>query len=92
VNDHSGEAEKVGMKTPPTKLLVFGNPKGGTPPMLAPPSIALDLPLILVSEDNQGKVWLSYNSPDYLKERHHLPQDLVQNISTVKTLATGAAE
>src|SRR6476646_11686247 len=67
--DHSGEAAKVGMKMPPTKLLIFGNPKGGTPLMLAAPSIALDLPLkILVSEDAQGKVWLSYNSPEYLKE------------------------
>ena len=65
--DHSGEAAKVGMKMPPTKLLIFGNPKGGTPLMLAAPSIALDLPLkILVSEDAQGKVWLSYNSPAYL--------------------------
>ena len=72
--DHSGEAAKVGMKMPPTKLLIFGNPKGGTPLMLAAPSVALDLPLkILVSEDAQGKVWLSYNSPEYLRERHGLP-------------------
>ena len=72
--DHSGEAEKVGMKMPPTKLLIFGNPKGGTPLMLAAPSVALDLPLkILVAEDSDGKVWISYNSPDYLKERHGLP-------------------
>jgi uncharacterized protein (DUF302 family) len=93
VIDHSGEAEKVGMKMPPTKLLIFGNPKGGTPPMLATPSIALDLPLkILVSEDSRGKVWLSYNSPEYLKERHGLPQDLVQNISAVKALAADTAE
>jgi uncharacterized protein (DUF302 family) len=62
VIDHSGEAAKAGMTMPPTKLLIFGNPKGGTPPMLAAPSIALNLPLkILVWEDNQGKVWLSYN-------------------------------
>ena len=93
VIDHSGEAAKVGIKMPPTKLLIFGNPKGGTPPMLAAPSIALDLPLkILVWEDSQGKVWLSYNSPEYLKERHGLPQDLVQNISAAKALATAAAE
>ena len=71
--DHSGEAEKVGLKMPPTKLLIFGNPKGGTPLMLAAPSAALDLPLkILVAEDPQGKVWISYNSPEYLKERHGL--------------------
>ena len=93
VIDHSGEASKVGIKMPPTKLLIFGNPKGGTPPMLAAPSIALDLPLkILVWEDSQGKVWLSYNSPEYLKERHGLPQDLLQNISAAKALATAAAE
>src|ERR1700691_1386507 len=67
--DHSGEAEKVGMKMPPTKLLIFGNPKGGTPRMLASPSSAIDLPLkILVSQDASGKVWVSYNSPAYLKE------------------------
>jgi len=91
--DHSGEAEKVGMKMPPTKLLIFGNPKGGTPLMLAAPSIAIDLPLkILVWEDGQGKVWLSYNSPEYLQERHSLPQDLLQNIAVVGMLAAKAAE
>ena len=91
--DHSGEAEKVGMKMPPTKLLIFGSPKAGTPLMLAAPSIAIDLPLkILVWEDGQGKVWLSYNSPEYLKERHGLSQDLLQNIAVVETLAAKAAE
>jgi uncharacterized protein (DUF302 family) len=91
--DHSGEAEKVGMKMRPTKLLIFGSPKAGTPLMLAAPSIAIDLPLkILVWEDAQGKVWLSYNSPEYLKERHGLPPDLLQNIGVVGTLASKAAE
>ena len=91
--DHSGEAEKVGMKMPPTKLLIFGSPKAGTPLMLATPSIAIDLPLkILVREDGQGKVWVSYNSSDYLKERHGLPQELLQNIAVVETLATKAGE
>ena len=91
--DHSGEAAKVGMKMPPTKLLIFGNPKGGTPLMLAAPSIALDLPLkILVSEDAQGKVWLSYNSPEYLKERHGLLPDLLPNIAVEATLAAKAGE
>jgi uncharacterized protein (DUF302 family) len=91
--DHSGEAAKVGLKMPPTKLLIFGNPKGGTPLMLAAPSTALDLPLkILVAEDAQGKVWLSYNSPEYLKERHDLPSNLLQNIAVVETLATAAAK
>ena len=91
--DHSGEAAKVGLKMPSTKLLIFGNPKGGTPLMLAAPSTAIDLPLkILVSEDNQGKVWLSYNSPEYLKERHGLPSNLLQNIAVVETLAAAAGE
>jgi uncharacterized protein (DUF302 family) len=91
--DHSGEAEKVGLKMPPTKLLIFGNPKGGTPMMLAAPSIAIDLPLkILVAEDSEGKVWISYNSAEYLKERHGLPQDLLPNIALVQTLAAAAGE
>jgi uncharacterized protein (DUF302 family) len=86
--DHSGEAAKVGMKMPPTKLLIFGSPKAGTPLMLAAPSIALDLPLkILVSEDAQGRVWLSYNGPEYLKERHGLPSNLLPNIAVIETLA-----
>jgi uncharacterized protein (DUF302 family) len=91
--DHSGEAEKVGMKMPPTKLLIFGNPKGGTPLMLAAPSSAIDLPLkVLVSQDAAGKVWISYNSPEYLKERHGLPSELVQNIAIAETLAAKAGE
>jgi uncharacterized protein (DUF302 family) len=91
--DHSGEAEKVGMKMPPTKLLIFGSPKAGTPLMLASPSIAIDLPLkILVWEDAQGKAWVSYNSPAYLRERHNLPADLLQNIAVVDALAEKAAE
>jgi uncharacterized protein (DUF302 family) len=91
--DHSGEAEKVGMKMPPTKLLIFGNPKAGTPLMLAAPSIALDLPLkILVWGDGQGKVWISYNSPTYLQQRHGVPDELLPNISVVETLAAKAGE
>jgi uncharacterized protein (DUF302 family) len=91
--DHSGEAEKIGMKIRPTKLLIFGSPKAGTPLMLASPSVAIDLPLkILVCEDGQGKVWISYNSPEYLKERHHLPPELLQNIAVVETLAAKAGE
>jgi len=91
--DHSREAEKVGMKMRPTKLLIFGSPKGGTPLMLAAPSVAIDLPLkILVWEDTQNKVWVSYNSPDYLRERHGLPQELLQNIAVVEALAAKAAE
>ena len=93
VIDHSGEAAKVGMKMRPTKLVIFGSPKAGTPLMQAAPSIAIDLPLkILVWEDAEGKVWLSYNSPEYLQQRHGLPQDLVQNIAVVATLAEKAGE
>jgi uncharacterized protein (DUF302 family) len=93
VIDHSGEAEKVGMKMRPTKLLIFGNPKAGTPLMLAAPSIAIDLPLkILVWEDAQGKVWVSYNSPEYLQERHGLPPELLQNIAVVELLAAKSGE
>jgi len=91
--DHSGEAEKAGFKMPPTKLLIFGNPKGGTPLMLAAPSMAIDLPLkILVWQDPQGKVWLSYNTPAYLRERHNFPAELVKNIAAVEALASKAAQ
>jgi uncharacterized protein (DUF302 family) len=77
---------------PPTKLLIFGSPKAGTPLMLAAPSIAIDLPLkILVWQDPAGKVWISYNSPAYLQHRHGIPEALLQNIA-VETLATKAAE
>jgi uncharacterized protein (DUF302 family)/uncharacterized membrane protein YidH (DUF202 family) len=91
--DHSGEAEKVGMKMPPTKLLIFGSPKGGTPVMLAVPSIAIDLPLkVLVWEDSSGHVWVSYNTPAYLQKRHNVPDELMQNIALVETLAAKAGE
>ena len=91
--DHSGEAEKAGLKMPNTKLLIFGNPKAGTPLMLAAPSTALDLPLkILVAEDAEGKVWVSYNSPKYLQERYQLPDDLMPNIGVIAALAGEAAK
>jgi uncharacterized protein (DUF302 family) len=91
--DHSGEAKKVGMEMPPTKLLIFGNPKAGTPLMLAAPSIAIDLPLkILVWEDSHKRTWVSYNSSAYLQERHSLPTELLQSIAVVETLAAKAAE
>jgi uncharacterized protein (DUF302 family)/uncharacterized membrane protein YidH (DUF202 family) len=91
--DHSGEAEKVGLKMRPTKLAIFGSPKAGTPLMLAAPSIAIDLPLkILVSEDTEGQVWVSYNSPAYLQARHGLPPELLQNIAVVETLAAKTVE
>jgi len=91
--DHSGEAEKAGLPMRPTKLVIFGSPKAGTPLMIAAPSIAIDLPLkILVWEDADGKVWIAYNAPAYLQTRHGLPQELAQNIGVVETLAATAAE
>jgi len=93
VIDHSGEAAKVGMKMPPTQLLIFGNPKAGTPLMLASPSLAIDLPLkILVWEDIRGEVWVTYNSPLFLQERHNLPPNLLTNIAVIELLAKSAAE
>jgi uncharacterized protein (DUF302 family) len=90
--DHSGEAAKVGLTMRPTKLLIFGSPKAGTRLMVAAPRSALDLPLkILIWEDARGKVWVSYNSPAYLQQRHELPRELLQNIAIVEPLATDAA-
>lgn len=80
--DHSGEAAKVGLKMPATKVLIFGSPKAGTPLMVAAPSLAIDLPMkVLVAEDEKGKVWLTYNSPEYLQQRHSVPQDLIKNLT-----------
>ena len=77
----------------PTKLLIFGSPKAGTPVMLAAPSIAIDLPLkILVWEDTDGKTWVSYNAPEYLRERHNVPGELMQSLAVVEMLAAKAAE
>jgi len=91
--DHSGEAQKVGLTMPPTRLLIFGSPKGGTPLMLASPSVAIDLPLkILVAQDKDGTVNVCYNAPEYLQQRHGFPQDLLSNIAVVEALATKAAE
>ena len=91
--DHSGEAIKAGMKMRPTKLVILGNPKAGTPVMLAAPSSAIDLPLkILIWEDAQGRAWVTYNSPAYLQKRHNLPPELLPNIAVIETLAKNAAE
>jgi uncharacterized protein (DUF302 family) len=89
--DHSGDAAKAGLTMQPTKLLIFGNAKAGTPLMVAAPSLAIDLPLkALVWEDDQGKVWLSYNSPDYLKKRHAVPESLMQNIAGIGPICSEA--
>jgi uncharacterized protein (DUF302 family) len=91
--DHSGEAEKAGLKMRPTQLIIFGSPKAGTPLMIAAPTLAIDLPLkALIWEDNTGKVWLSYNSAEYLKQRHNIPDDLVRNIAGVAALLQKAVE
>lgn len=93
VIDHSGEAGAVGMKMPDTKLVIFGNPKGGTPLMLASPSVAIDLPLkLLVSDNSDGTSSISYNSPQYLQQRHGLSHDLTDNIAIIEALANEAAE
>lgn len=85
--DHSGEAEKVGLHMPPTQLLIFGSPKGGTPLMLAAPLSAIDLPLkALAWQDDEGRVWLSYNDPQLLKTRYSLPDDLLASINNLSTL------
>jgi uncharacterized protein (DUF302 family) len=92
VIDHSGEATSAGLQMPPTKVVIFGNPKGGTPLMLAAPSVAIDLPLkLLVAEDRAGKVTLTWNSSAWLGERHNLPEGLLANIAVLETLATKAA-
>ena len=93
VIDHSGEAQKAGMQMRNTKLAIFGNPKAGTPLMLASPTTALDLPMkILVWEDAAGKVWVTYNSVEFLRQRHNLTADLAANIAVIDTLAAKAAE
>jgi uncharacterized protein (DUF302 family) len=92
VIDHSGEAKRAGLEMPPTKVLIFGNPKGGTPLMVAAPSTAIDLPLkLLVWEDGEGKVWITYNSPQYLQERHQFPKELMANIAVIEGIAANAA-
>jgi uncharacterized protein (DUF302 family) len=91
--DHSGEAEKAGLKMRPTQLLIFGSPKGGTPLMIAAPSVAIDLPLkALAWEDESGRVWLSYNVPEYLQQRHGFPIDLLKNIAGASALIQKAVE
>jgi uncharacterized protein (DUF302 family) len=85
--DHSGEADKVDLTMPPTQLLIFGNPKGGTPIMLAAPLSAIDLPLkALAWQDTDGNIWLSYNDPHYLQSRYTLSNEVLQPIAGLETL------
>jgi uncharacterized protein (DUF302 family) len=91
--DHSGEAEKAGLKMRPTQLLIFGSPKGGTPVMVATPNAAIDLPLkALAWEDDHGRVWLSYNTAEYLQQRHGFPAELVKNLASATALIQKAVE
>src|SRR5215467_3338564 len=93
VIDHSGEAEKVGLKMNPTKLLIFGSPKAGTPLMVAAPSLAVDLPLkVLVAENADGKVVVTYNDPEYLRARHRVPSELIKNLAGAGALIAKAVE
>lgn len=93
VIDHSGEAAKVGLKMPATKVVIFGSPKGGTPLMLAAPGLAIDLPLkALVAEDANGRTSVTYNDPEYLKDRHGVPPDLIKNLAGAGTLIAKAVE
>ena len=89
--DHSGDAAKAGLTMKPTQLLIFGNAKGGTPLMIASPTVAIDLPLKgLVWQDADDKVWLSYNDPNYLKQRHALPDNLLQSIAGIGPICAEA--
>ena len=91
--DHSGGAAAMGLTMKPTKLVIFGNAKAGTPIMLAAPTLALDLPLkALIWEDTEGKVWVSYNTPQYLQERHGFPENLMPNIAGIRVIVEEAVK
>ncbi len=93
VIDHSSEAERAGLKMRPTKVLIFGSPKAGTPLMVAAPSLAIDLPLkALVAEDADGKVSVTYNDPEYLRERHGFPEEMIKNLAGAGALIAKAVE
>jgi uncharacterized protein (DUF302 family) len=93
VIDHSGEARAAGLNMPPTRLILFGNPKAGTLLMIGSPSAAIDLPLkLLVAQDDKGAVWISYNSPEYLAKRHNIPESLMTNIAVIAGIAREAAD
>lgn len=85
--DHAAAAAEAGLKMRPTEVLLFGNPSGGTPMMTAAPTLAIDLPFkALVWEDDAGKVWLTYNTPEYLKDRHGIPENLMGNLNGLTNL------
>ena len=89
--DHSGEAAKAGLTMQPAHVLVFGNPKAGTPLMLASPLLALDLPLkVLVWQGDLDQVWVSYNEPTFLAQRYNVPPDLARVIAAVQGIVEAA--
>ena len=91
--DHAAAARKVGLSLRPTQVLIFGNPKAGTPLMIAAPSLAIDLPLkVLVAADTEGKVSVRYNDPEYLRERHGVPAELMKNLAGAGVLIAQAVE
>jgi uncharacterized protein (DUF302 family) len=90
--DFSGDAERSGLVLRPTGLVILGNPKGGTPLIVATPTVAIDLPLkVLAWEDAQGQIWVAYNDPEYVQARHGFPADLVKNIAALGALVEAAA-
>ena len=93
VVDHDGGAARAGLRMRPTKLLICGSPRAGTPLMVASPTAAIDMPLkLLVWQDPDGQAWVSYNSPQYLQARHGLPQDLMQNVAGIGAIAARAVQ
>ena len=90
--DFSGDAERSGLSMPPSGLVILGNPKAGTPLMVAAPTVAIDLPLkILTWHDAEGRTWIAYNEPEYLQARHGFPAELEKNIAALGALAQAAA-
>jgi len=87
----SKDAAAVGLKLQPTQLLIFGNPTGGTPLMAAAPKLALDLPLkVLAWQDESNRCWVSFNTPEYLQQRHGFPAALTANIAGLSKLVEAA--
>ncbi|HEY6515508.1 MAG TPA: DUF302 domain-containing protein [Steroidobacteraceae bacterium] len=90
--DFSGDAERAGLKMPAEQMLIFGNPKAGTPLMVAAPAAGIDLPLkMLAWETPDGKVWAAYNDPQYVVQRHRLPAALAANLAAIVPLIERAA-
>jgi uncharacterized protein (DUF302 family) len=89
----SKDAAAVGLKLQPTQLLILGNPTGGTPLMVAAPKLALDLPLkVLAWQDESNRCWVSFNTPEYLQQRHGFPAALMANIAGLSKLVEAALQ